>query len=195
LTTPDWPALLDEALGNYQPVVVMLAGSNGAGKTTFYRRYLPGTGLPFVNADEIARAIDPRLPETNSYQAMQLADVLRADLIQHRLSFCMETVLSDTHGAKLGFLEQARKVGYCIVVIFIRIASPDLSAARVSQRVLQGGHDVPASKLRERFPRTQSNAAKAMAIAHLGIVLDNSSARAPYAWRETWRNGRLIAAA
>jgi predicted ABC-type ATPase len=177
------------------PTLVVLCGSNGAGKSTFYRHHLAALALPFINADEIARTLHPEAPEAHSYEAMLLAEQLRQDLVAQHQSFCMETVLSDTQGAKLGFLQGAHDAGYAVVVIYIRLVSPALSMARVDRRVRQGGHNVPADKLMERFPRTQANAAKALQLASFGLVLDNSNARDPYRWKETWSNGQCIARA
>jgi predicted ABC-type ATPase len=192
VTSAEWGSRILTLLGNTTPVLVMLAGSNGAGKTTFFRRHLAPTGIVFVNADDIARTLFPGAPEDKAYEAMQIAERLRADLLARRESFCMETVLSDTQGAKLAFLKAARDAGYRVIVIFIRLRSPDLSAARVHQRVRRGGHAVPAGKLRERFPRTLANAPKALALADFGPLLDNSSARSPYRWIQTWEGGRCI---
>ena len=188
---PELRAQLAEALGSLRPIVIVLAGSNGAGKSTYYRVALAETGLPFINADEVARAMRPEDPGSVAYEAMLIAESRREEALLHRHSFIMETVLSDPHGAKLGFLQRARRAGYCVIVVFVRIATPELSRARVMQRVAEGGHDVPDGKLLERFPRTAANAQKALALADLGLVLDNSSQREPYRHVETWRGGRV----
>lgn len=187
-----WEARVRSVLDRPGPVLIMLTGSNGAGKTTFFQRYLAPVGIPFVNADEIARALFPDSPEDKSYEAMLIAEQLRADLLERRETFCMETVLSDTQGAKLGFLQQAHDVGYRVIVVFIRLASPQLSQARVHTRVRKGGHNVPADKLLARFSRTLANAEKALAIADLGVLVDNSLASQPYRWIETWENGSCV---
>jgi predicted ABC-type ATPase len=61
--------------------------------------------------------------------------------------------------------------------------------------VLKGGHSVPNDKLLARFSRTLANADKALALADLGVMLDNSLARQPYRWIETWENGVCTARA
>ncbi len=121
---------------------------------------------------------------------MQIAEQIRQELFEQRRSFCMETVLSDTQGAKLAFLQQTLDAGYTLVVMFIRIGSAELSLSRVARRVREGGHNVPEDKVRARFARTLDNAAKALAMAHLGLVIDNSDARNPYRLVETWHNGQ-----
>jgi predicted ABC-type ATPase len=74
-------------------------------------------------------------------------------------------------------------------VIYIRLDEPVTSAVRVMQRVTEGGHNVPADKILARFPRTAANAQKALEIAALGYMLDNSTVDQPYRWVETWQEG------
>ena len=177
------------AISSGQPVLIVVAGSNGAGKTTFYYRALEQIGLPFINADEIAKGLAQADTATGNYEAMRLAETIREDLLARRESFVIETVLSDTQGAKLNFFERAQASGYLFVFIHIVLANAELSALRVMQRVLDGGHDVPDDKLVARFPRTRENAAKALAIADQGFVIDNSSLEAPYRLTEVWIQG------
>lgn len=70
----------------------LLAGGNGAGKSTFYRTRLEPRGVPFVNADVIARELFPDDPEGKSYVAARVAEELRAELLRDGRSFCFETV-------------------------------------------------------------------------------------------------------
>ena len=103
----------------------------------------------------------------------------------------MESVLSDTMGAKLECFQNAKRAGYYLLFIHVVIADTQMSVARVIQRVREGGgHDVPAAKLIERFPRTRANAAKALALADLGMVFDNSSPEIPYQLTELWEKGQ-----
>src|SRR5690606_7514919 len=82
-----------------------------AGKSTFHAEALSGIGLPLINADEIALDISTRTAravDDLAYEAMHRAETLRAELVDQRLSFIMETVLSDTQGAKLAFFATRR---------------------------------------------------------------------------------------
>jgi predicted ABC-type ATPase len=181
-----------EAIGEGRPVLVVIAGSNGAGKSTFFTEALAQTDLPFINADEIARAlaeVGNDAVSGHAYEAMKLADDIRMDLVKRRESFIMETVLSDTQGAKLGFFRQAQASGYVIIFVYITLSDVQLSVARVIHRVENGGHDVPDDKLFARFERTRSNAAKALAMADLGFVFDNSNLESPFRLTALWERG------
>jgi predicted ABC-type ATPase len=172
---------------NRRPIVVALAGPNGAGKTTFYRTYLRPSGLRFVNADVVAHelGIDP-------YQAAMLADSIRRQLVEQRESFIFETVFSDPVGDKLGFLKAAEQSGYTVVLFFIGIAGAEVSDQRVAMRVLKGGHDVPADKIIERYPRVMSNLKRALAELSNVRVYDNSDLKTPYRLVAIKENGRKI---
>ena len=158
-----------------RPIVVALAGPNGAGKTTFFHSFLASTGLHLVNADVIAQRLN-----LDPYRAAQLAAEFRQQLIAQRISFVFETVFSDPVGDKLAFLKQAETSGYTVLLIFIGIASPELSDERVAIRVLQGGHDVPEGKIFERYPRVLRNLQKALLELKNVRVYDNSDLAAPY---------------
>lgn len=171
------------------PILIVLAGSNGAGKTAFFETFLRETGIAFVNADRMARALAKPSETVDPYEAAALADAVRRDLLAKRRTFCMETVLSDATGDKLRFLREARAGGYRVILLWIRLASVELSIARVKQRVEAGGHDVPDEKLQGRFPRTQRNALEALRIADLALVIDNSSVDWPFRLAEVWQRG------
>jgi predicted ABC-type ATPase len=172
--------------------LIVIAGSNGSGKSTFFELFLRPKGFRFVNADVIASILPGDDPVATAYRAAELAEIERRALLARGDTFVMETVLSDPHGAKLGLLEDARKLGYRIAFIFIGIDGPELSSARVAQRVAQGGHDVPEEKLIARFPRTLANARAALEIADAGWVLDNSESDDPYRLVAVTRDGAVV---
>lgn len=155
----------------------LLAGGNGAGKSTFYRCALQPRGLALVNADNIARNIDPDNAEQASYAAAQLAEHLRYDLLNKGVSFCFETVFS--HPSKIDFMAQAKALGYEIILVFIHLDNSELNAARVAQRVSEGGHAVPPEKILARIPRTLTHIKHALPLADEVHLLDNSSSDHP----------------
>lgn len=178
--------LVAHLLDGDAPLLIALVGSNGAGKTTFFEAFLRHTGLPFVNADDIARSLGP---QNDPYQAAKLAAAIRADHVARRASFCMESVFSDPAGEKIELLRSAQRAGYRVLLIFVRIASVELSMARVQQRVGAGGHDVPDDKLATRFERTERNVREALRFVDLAVVLDNSEVDRPFRHVETWQRG------
>jgi predicted ABC-type ATPase len=163
------------SLLDLRPVVVALAGPNGAGKSTFFDAYLARTGLRFINADVLALSLG-----MEPYAAAKKADAIRRELVQLRESFIFETVFSDPVGDKLTFLKECEKAGYTVLLIFIGISAPKISDERVAMRVAQGGHDVPANKIIERYPRVMNNLKRALAeVAHVRVY-DNSDLERPY---------------
>ncbi len=150
----------------------ILAGGNGSGKSTFYQQYLSKTGIKFVNADLIAREIDPDHPEKVSYEAATLAADIRNELLRKGVSFCFETVFS--HESKIDFIGLAKSYGYTIILVYFHLMHPNLNEARVFQRTQEGGHSVPADKIRSRIPRTMKNVRTALTIVDETWILDNS---------------------
>ena len=169
----------------------VLAGGNGAGKTTFYNLYLAKYGIKFVNADLIAKDIDPENPEGFSYHAATVAAKIREDLISQGVSFCFETVFS--HESKIDFIARAKANGYKIILVYIHLFDSSLNEARVKQRVSEGGHDVPAEKIHSRLPRTMKHIKTALSIVDEARILDNSSNDDPFRQIIVMRAGKYEA--
>lgn len=151
----------------------VLAGGNGAGKSTFYHQYLSKYSIKFVNADLIARTMDADHPERLSYEAATLATEIRENMIAQGESFCFETVFS--HGSKIDFIALAKAHGYTVILVYIHLTDPSLNEARVYQRTLEGGHNVPSEKIRSRIPKTMENIKTALPLVDEAWILDNSS--------------------
>jgi predicted ABC-type ATPase len=171
-----------------RPIIVAVAGSNGAGKSTFYHAHLATAALRFLNADDLAREL-----QVSSEEAARLANALREALVEQRESFVFETVLSDPVGDKLGFLRRAAEQGYTVVLCFIGIESAQISEERVAMRVLQGGHDVPSDKLAARFPRTIENLRQAVRTLPHVLVFDNGDLARPFRKVAEFRQGEPVA--
>lgn len=163
-----------------QPQLWLLAGGNGAGKSTFFELFLKGRGLPFVNADLIAREYFPDDPERRSREAADMASVLRYRLLAERKSFCFETVFS--HSSKIDFLGDAKAAGYEIILVFIHLDNTDLNKARVQQRVDSGGHTVPEVRIEPRIQRLLEHIKKviSLGLADEVHILDNGSYVNPF---------------
>jgi predicted ABC-type ATPase len=176
-------------------LIIVLAGPNGAGKTTFYQEYLSELGIPFINADLLAAERLNRAANTDeeALEAARVAEAQRQSLVQSGASFIFETVLSDTRGAKITFIQKAKAQGYFIEAFFIGLENPMLSTARVMQRVEAGGHDVPDEKLAARYPRTLKNLVQLIDVADRLILYDNSSTDQPFRRIASFESGQLIA--
>jgi predicted ABC-type ATPase len=170
---------------NERPVVIALAGSNGAGKSTFYGAHLRAAGFRLVNADILARELG-----VDAYRGAELAGALREKLLEQQESFVFETVFSDPVGDKISFLKRAAGAGYNVILCFIGISDPAKSEERVAMRVTQGGHDVPAEKLAARFPRTLENLRKGVRTLPLVFVFDNNDLSDPYRQIAIFHNGK-----
>lgn len=155
----------------------ILVGGNGAGKSTFYELMLRPLGIPFINADLIARELYPEDPEGNSYTAAKVAEQIRQEQIQAGNTFCFETVFS--HPSKVDFLAQAKALGYEIILVLIHLEHTALNKARIFQRVAEGGHFVPDAKVEQRIPRTLAHIKKAIPLCDHVRVLDNSDSENP----------------
>lgn len=167
----------------------LLAGGNGTGKSTFYRTRLAPSGLPFVNADIIAKLLYPQAPEAHSYHAAKLAEHLRLQLLRQGRSFCFETVFS--HPSKIDFVAHAKTLGYEVVLVFIHLCDPALNQARIAQRVSEGGHHVPDDKVISRIPRTLKLIKKTLPLCDQVYILDNSRADNPFQQLAVIRNGHI----
>lgn len=157
------------------PLLYVLAGPNGSGKSTFVHTVLgPATGLPFINADEIAGARWPGDEEVHAYDASRVAAAARAQAITDRRSFITETVFS--HPSKLALVKQATQAGYR-VELHVMLIPEDVTVARVAYRVSAGGHTVPPDKIRERYHRLWALIVEARAIVHRATFYDNSRSK------------------
>ena len=166
----------------------LLAGGNGAGKSTFYRTRLAPLGIPFVNADLIARELFPEAPELHSYEAMQIVEEIRDNLLLDGRSFCYETVFS--HPSKVDFVGKAKALGYEVILVMVHLGPASLNKARVAQRVEEGGHDVPDEKIEARIPRLLRLVKSVIPLCDHVYLLDNSLADNPFARVLTMHHGQ-----
>jgi predicted ABC-type ATPase len=170
-----------------RPIVIALAGSNGAGKSTFFESFLADSGLRFINADVLSASLNVR-----AYEAAEIASSLRSALVGQRESFIFETVLSDPVGEKVDQLATYAELGYMVVLIFIKIDNPEESIRRVAMRVSQGGHDVPDEKLNARFERTHANLKRAIERLQHVIVYSNQDLSKSFQLVERYEYGRKV---
>jgi predicted ABC-type ATPase len=157
------------------PLLCVVAGPNGSGKSTFVHLVLgPATGLPVINADDIAAAQWPGDEEARAHDASRAAAAARARAIADRRSFITETVFS--HPSKVALVEQATRAGYR-VELHVMLIPEDVTVARVAYRVDAGGHTVPVDRIRERYHRLWGLIVAARAIAHRATFYDNARSK------------------
>jgi predicted ABC-type ATPase len=134
-----------------RPTVYVIAGANGAGKTTFASEFLPDfvQCREFLNADLIAAGLSPFAPETQNVRAGRLLLERIRQLANERADFSFETTLSGRSYVRL--LAGMKANGYRIVLFFLWLPNADTAVARVQNRVKQGGHNVPAADIRRRY--------------------------------------------
>jgi len=135
------------------PTCWIIAGPNGAGKTTFALEFLPRAScMHFINADLIAAGLAPLAPERELLAASRL--VLRELEIRTtaRDSFAFETTLAGRSYLRL--VERLRQQRWRVELIYLALPSTEMSALRVAERVAHGGHSIPPTDIRRRFPRS-----------------------------------------
>ncbi len=158
------------------PVLLVIAGPNGTGKTTVTGRLRQdhwSEGLEYLNPDDVAR---DRFGDWNSPQAVleaaQWTEERREELLRAGKGIAFETVFS-SHG-KVEFLERAKARGYFVRVFYIGTSDPRINAARVAGRVMEGGHTVPIEKIVSRYGRSMANLPAAIRLSDRVYLYDNS---------------------
>ena len=108
----------------------------------------------------------------NSYLASVAADFIRTKLLDQKISFSFETVMS--HPGKLDILRTARKCGYRTYLYYVATDDPNINISRVKNRVARGGHSVPEDKIIERYHRSIAQLADAISLTDRAYIFDNS---------------------
>ena len=145
------------SVGGDKPELIIIAGTNGAGKTLFMQKLLQNectnnTTYININEDHCAQ--------------------WRERCINEKQSFVFETVMSAED--KIDFINRAKKAGFFIRLFFISTDSPTINASRIADRVMKGGHDVPITKIVSRYFKSIKNCMKASMIVDRLYVYDNS---------------------
>jgi len=154
----------------------IIAGCNGAGKTTASLTMLPEIWkcIEFVNADEIARGLSPFNPESVAFEAGRLMLKRIDTLIEGDKSFSIETTLSTRSYAKL--IERAHSKGFYVQLLFFWLPSHEEAIQRVVQRVTEGGHNIPTDVIIRRYHSGINNLFKIyMNIVDSWMLVDNYS--------------------
>ena len=156
----------------------IIAGCNGAGKTTASFTILPDIldCKEFVNADEIARGLSPFQPNKVSFEAGRIMLNRIEELFRDNQSFAFETTLA-TKSYKNKIIE-AKKNGYEVTLLFFWLNNIDLAIERVATRVQEGGHNIPTDVIIRRYKRGICNLFDIyMPIVDEYMIIDNSDGK------------------
>lgn len=161
------------------PNLLILAGPNGSGKTTFASQLLAhewGRDCVSINADELAN----QLGGWNNPECILRAQIMvreqLAQALQQKHDILYETVFS--HPSKLELIRQALTLGYFVRLFFICTESPRVNIERVADRFASGGHTVPGDKVTNRYNRALMYGAEAMKLVQRGYLYDNTASAA-----------------
>ncbi len=139
------------------PNLYVIGGANGSGKTTVSLSLLPTLlgVFEYVNADEIAAGLSPLNPEAMAMQSGRLMVKRIKALADANADFAFETTLAAK--SFIPFLQECKKKGYTINLMYFWLISPDLAVERVARRVASGGHSIPEVDIRRRYERGLKN--------------------------------------
>ena len=159
-----------------KPILIVIAGPNGSGKTSITTKILHHEWVKeciYINPDNIAKE---KFGDWNNPQAIidaaNLSKEIRQNCVENFQSLIFETVLSASD--KIDFILDAKKRGYFIRIFFVGTDTPSINASRIAQRVMEGGHDVPITKIISRYSKSIANCAVCAKIADRLYVYDNS---------------------
>ena len=161
---------------NRRPTLCVVAGPNGSGKTTTTIQLLNNEWAAdslYINPDNIAQEMfgDWNSPEA-VLKAAEKATQMRYECLEQGRDFVFETVFSSPE--KLEFLKKAKEAGFFIRFFCVCTSDPSINVARITQRYLNGGHEVPISKVISRYYKSLLNAEEAIAFVDRAYVYDNS---------------------
>ena len=133
------------------PNIYIIAGCNGAGKTTASYTVLPEVlhCAEFINADNIAKGLSPFNVEGVAIEAARIMLTRMRELIAQQIDFAFETTLASK--SYISLLKQAKQNGYQVHLVFFWLNSIELAKERVQQRVQNGGHNIPSDVIERRY--------------------------------------------
>lgn len=156
----------------------IIAGCNGAGKTTASFTILPEIldCKEFVNADEIAKGLSPFQPEKVSFESGRIMLKRINELLETNVNFAFETTLATkSYKSKI---REAKKKNYSVTLLFFWLQNVDLAIERVKNRVTEGGHNIENEVIRRRYKNGIKNLFEIyLPIADEVMIFDNSEGK------------------
>lgn len=161
--------------------ITVIAGVNGAGKSSLVGEHLRQTGGEYFNPDEVTRSLLEAAPSLSFEEANERAwnegKRRLQEAIRARADFTFETTLGGSSIARL--LSQALDEGLEVAMVYVGLEGVELHIARVRSRVGAGGHDIPEDKIRARYTSSMKNLVKLAPRLTALRVLDNSAEADP----------------
>lgn len=161
---------------SHRAVLIVIAGPNGSGKTSITSRILHHEWMEdsiYINPDIIAQE---KFGDWNSkeaiMQSVKYCEELREQCLNDRKSLIFETVLSVSD--KVDYICRAIEAGFFVRLFFVCTASPTINASRIAGRVMEGGHDVPITKIISRYQKSLMNCCLVSQLVDRTYVYDNS---------------------
>lgn len=133
----------------------IIAGANGSGKTTLAKELLPEYSLVFINADEIAKTINPHNLQSVRVSAGKEVFKKLDDCLNNGISFAIESTLSGSFLIK--YIKRAKSLGYTVSLSYVYLDNPEFNINRIKARVKNGGHNIPNADVIRRFYRSKNN--------------------------------------
>jgi predicted ABC-type ATPase len=134
--------------------VVIVAGANGSGKTTFADQYIKMSGYQYLGADAIAAQLSPQNVDKVKVKAGRYFFNQINQLIAEEQNIVVESTLSGKSFQRL--IPRFKKANYIITILFVYLETPEICIQRISERVLKGGHDVPKVDIKRRYYRSKT---------------------------------------
>lgn len=160
----------------HNPVLIVIAGPNGSGKTSVTSKILHHEWMEdavYINPDIIAQE---KYGNWNSkdavMQAVRYCEELREQCLVEHKSLIFETVLSVED--KIDYILRAKEAGFFIRFFFVCTEHPTINAARIARRVMEGGHDVPITKIISRYDKSIANSSIVSEFVDRACIYDNS---------------------
>ena len=164
------------AITEHKPELIIIAGPNGSGKTSITQKFLHhewAEGTTYINPDQIANDLFGDWNNSESVlKAATYCSDLREQCLKEKRSLVFETVFSAQD--KIDFVIRAKQAGFFIRIFFVSTSNPTINASRIAKRVMEGGDDVPITKIISRYNKSIQNCKTVASIIDRLYVYDNS---------------------
>lgn len=164
------------ATTEHKPELIIIAGPNGSGKTSITQKFLHhewAEGTTYINPYQVAKDMFGDWNDSEAVlKAANYCSDLREQCLRDKKGFVFETVFSAQD--KIDFVIRAKQAGFFIRIFFISTSNPAINASRIAKRVMEGGHDVPITKIISRYNKSIQSCKTVASIVDRLYVYDNS---------------------